>query len=287
MTNALTVFLAVFATCPALCGQGVLEPHPYMRHGIVEHHAGSVTVKADFARPLLQAITAVREEYGWVVDYEDPPYSGKHDVMDMTNPAYRAAHPNASVVLGPAGGPFQSTYQETANTWSSTATERQVLEKIVSDYNRSGNPGNFSVRELPDGSFDVVGTSIHNDSGNDVAVRPILDTPVSVPSIARTYGATLDAILHALPAKASVGVGPLNLLMGGAIKVGGTGVPARNLIMETVATWGVKWVWSLQYDVSRQFYALNLELAMRVGGDSFGLRQLVPIGPGMLTSGSP
>ena len=71
--------------------QGVLEPHRYMERGVIEHQHGTATVKADCARPLAQAITAVREEYGWAVDYEDPPYHSKYDVMDMTNPSYRAA----------------------------------------------------------------------------------------------------------------------------------------------------------------------------------------------------
>lgn len=238
-------------------------------------------MKADFGTPLLQAITAVREEYGWVVDYEDPPYSGKHDVMDMTNPKYRATHPNASVVLGPAAGAFQSTYRATPNMWSSPTAEQKLLEEVVSDYNQSGNPGNFTVRELPDGSFDVVGTSIHDDSGGDVPIKPILDTPISIPRVARSYYKTLQAILTALPVKTGLGVGPTNLLMGGAIKVGGTDVPARNLLMQMIGTWGpAKWVWSLRYNVNDRVYFLNLELASRAEYDSAGQRRLVPVVPG-------
>jgi hypothetical protein len=40
----------------------------------VEHSANSATVVANNPRPLWMAVVALRHEYGWLIDYEDPIY---------------------------------------------------------------------------------------------------------------------------------------------------------------------------------------------------------------------
>jgi hypothetical protein len=283
MRKLLAVALGVVALCGWLVAQGILEPHTYMEHGLIDHHAGTATVKADYAQPLQQAITAVREEYGWVVNFEDPPYQGKHDLIDMTNPKYRPTHPNARIVLGPAGGPFQSTYPETPHMWNSPAAEPDVLEKIVSDYNQSGNPGNFVVRELADGSFDVVGDSIHNDSGEDVPITPALDTSILIPRAARSGRATIDAVLHTLSAKigipAGIGLAPSPLLGQAQFTMGGSSVPARDLIMQVIDGLGRKYVWLFIYEPQPREYLLVLLPVARAEYGAFGQKRLVPVGP--------
>lgn len=279
---AILAFLSMLA-CTSMCAQGILEPHPYMERAVIVHHSGTATVKADSARPLQQAIAAVREEYGWVVDYEDPPYSGSRDVMDMTNPKYRATHPNAPVVLGPAGGTFQSTYPEPASIWSSAAAEQEVLEKIVSDYNESGNPGNFVVRQLSDGSFDVVGASVHSSTGADVSVAPTLDTPIYIASGPRSFSGTVRAILDSLAEKTGVQMGiglmPMSLLISPAanMTLGGSAQPARDYVMQAIA--GLKsCVWVFLYEPRFRQYLLSLLPAGRAQYDSFGSKRLIPIG---------
>ena len=264
--------------------QGVLEPHRYMERGVIEHQHGTATVKADCARPLAQAITAVREEYGWAVDYEDPPYHSKYDVMDMTNPSYRAAHPDAPVVLGPAGGAFQSTYPETPNMRSSPAAEQEVLEKIVSDYNESGNPGDFIVRKLSNGDFDVVGDSLHNDAGVDVAITPVLDTPIYLARGTRSWTGTIKAISNALAAKTglTMGIGLVPMAMSispaATLTIGGSTAPAREFFMQSISGLdGYGWLF-LDEPQFRQ-YLLGLQPVERVRYDSFGNRHLLPISP--------
>lgn len=283
MHKLLVVPLGVVALCGWLVAQGILEPHAYMRHGLIEHHAGTATVKADYARPLQQAISAVREEYGWVVNYEDPPYQGSHDLIDMTNPNYRTTHPNAKVVLGPAGGPFQSTYPETPKMWSSPAAELNVLEKIVFDYNQSGNPGNFVVRELPDGSFDVVGDSIHDNAGAEVSITPVLDTPIYIPRATRSFGGAITAILNALSSKTGIGMGeglmPFNLLPTGHLAIGGSKTSARDLLMQVIDSTGSRYVWLFLYEPPEREYLLGILPVTRAEYDAFGQRRLMPVGP--------
>ena len=191
------IFVLAFASVYGLAhpqGISILSPHPYMPEGVISYHDGTETITCDSPRPLLQAIDAVSEEYGWDVSYEDPPYQGKHDVIDMTNPKWRETHPDAPYTPGPSGGPFQSTYPEQAYVANSLGQEQQVLEKIVSDYNKSGNPGHFVVRVLADGAFDVVGDGVRDDNGVEAPVAPFWDTPISIALAPRTFDATIGGI---------------------------------------------------------------------------------------------
>ena len=276
--------------CGRLCAQGVLEPHPYMQQGVVKHHDGAATVKADHARPLNQAVAAVREEYGWTVNYEDPPYQSKYGVMDMTNPKYRAEHPDAPVRLGPAGGAFQSTYPETPSMWNSSATEQQVLEKVVSDYNKSGNPGNFTVSHLPDGNFDVIGDSIHNDTGAGVHIVPILDTPIYIPRATLSGYGVIQAILNALSAKTGVhmgiGLAPDPLLGQAKFTLGGSNASARALLMQVMDGLGRKYVWEFIYEPEPPEYILVLLPVVRAEYGAFGEKRLIPVGPVAVPGGT-
>src|SRR5580704_3021757 len=66
----------------------------YMERAEVHHQTNSASVVANSPRPLAQAVTALSEEFAWVIDFEDPPYYSKHDLVDDTAPEWRAAHPN-------------------------------------------------------------------------------------------------------------------------------------------------------------------------------------------------
>jgi hypothetical protein len=255
--------IGLTAFCSLLHSQGIsiYSPHPYMPEGVIQYHDGTETVRCDSPRPLLQAINAVSEEYGWDVNYEDPPYQGKHDVIDMTNPKWRETHPDAPFTPGPAGGPFQSTYPEQAYVEKSLGQEQRVLEKIVSDYNRSGNPGHFVVRVLPDGAFDVVGDGSRDDNGNEVRVTPFWDTPISIPLAPRTFDATLGAIMAALSAKTGIRAGGPGSLFGpredaggignAGVKVGSFGTTsARDFFVQLIGQSGpTKLRWTLLYEM--------------------------------------
>ena len=58
------------------------------------------------ARPLADAIKFLEPKLGFAISYEDPPYVYRGDVLDKTDPSYRAAHPNARA-LNPRGGPIE------------------------------------------------------------------------------------------------------------------------------------------------------------------------------------
>jgi hypothetical protein len=53
--------------------------------GIVQHNQNDGTLTANDPRPLMQAIATISQEYGWTVDFEDPPYRSHFDLVDDTD----------------------------------------------------------------------------------------------------------------------------------------------------------------------------------------------------------
>src|SRR5580700_267986 len=94
--------LAVCAPClllilAALHAQTYAKARSYMTEGKIDESPASTRVIADGHRPLFQVIGAFEKDYGWMgllIDYEDPLYESKYDLVDDTAPQWRATHPN-------------------------------------------------------------------------------------------------------------------------------------------------------------------------------------------------
>jgi hypothetical protein len=268
-----TLCLLALAGCAVAAGAQANHKH-YVRRAKVVHQGSSAVVEANDPRPLLQAITAVREEYGWEVDYEDPPYSG---TFDLVRDASMCRQPCGEGFLIPAGGAFQSTYPETPHIWSSPNEELQILDKIVSDYDATQNPGKFEVIQQSNGSYAVVGEFIEDDSGTEVPVHRILDTRISLATATRSAAVTIGLIQDAL-SKASgtdvgSGTGAINVLLQSQVTVGGNDVPARDLLLQTIDQIKLmKLAWDFLYDADGKAYYLNFGPVERVSNDAFGRR---------------
>jgi hypothetical protein len=137
----------------------------FMEAAAVQHNAGSANIVANDPRPLAQAVSALRKEYGWLIDYEDPPYVSDSELVDVTDPQWRASHPGAPGYRIAAGGLFQCEYVEGSDILT-LAGQESVLRQIVSAYNRSGNPGKFIVRVEEEGRYSVVGCSVKDRTEN-------------------------------------------------------------------------------------------------------------------------
>ena len=212
-----------------------------MLRGVIEHTSpGKATVRANDPTPLLQAVHALAQEYGWVVDFEEPPYQSKYDLVDAASPEWHASHPNGPFGKRLAGGEFHSTYNERSSTQSYSTWEEAVLQQVVSDYTSSGNPGRFEVRKETDQRYAIVGVAVTNDAGVIEATNPLLDTVIFLPTETRTVGETLDLILKLLP-EAVGGVAIDANFFDQPVTVGGTDVPARVLILQTLTRSGVIW----------------------------------------------
>lgn len=268
----------------ALLAQAV-KPY-FMGAGVIEHHGTTGTLTANDPRPLRQAIEAISQEYGWTVDFEDPPYRSHFDLVDNTDPTWRANHPNGKGATRVSGGLFQSNFPE-PSTISSNNAEEQVLQKLVSDYNASGNPGKFVVRKEAEGRYAVVGVSRRDDAGRDEEVDVLLDTAITIPVQERDAKATLRLMVDTLSATSGVKVylGTIGLssdpLQEANLTIGGTNVPVRTLLLQalddvssTSPHFRGIFVWNLLFDADRNDYRLGLESATKTDRDASG-RQII------------
>ena len=258
------------------------SPKPsFMSAAAIEHTATNGTLTANDPRPLKQAVDAIGQEYGWIVDYEDPQLQSNFDPVDDTGPKWRANHPNEKGVVRAAGGAFHSTFPGPSSISGSDA-EDQVLQKLVADYNSSGNPGKFIVREQAGDRYVVTGISRRDNAGNDEAVPAPLDTAISFPTERRDARATLQLIVDSGTAKTRVKIdvvtGPSsNPLRDSAITIGGSEVPARVLLLKaldeissTSPYFQKTFVWDLIFDADMNAYFLLLRTATKTVTDANG-----------------
>jgi hypothetical protein len=261
----------------------------FMKAGTVEHNAdNTATVTANYPSPLLQAIGAVRIEYGWQVNYEEPPYFSQYDLVDATDAKWRASHPLAKGVTRAAGGQFTSRFPEAAN-----ASEEELLKKIVSDYNASGNPGKFELRKEGAQSYSVVGVAVKDEKGNDRTLVPLLDTRLTEPSQELSANDALNLLLSLLGSQTGktviVGTYPVSTFLQAHGVAGGDNVPARILLGQVCALTGRPILWEITYvaDTEPATYVVNIQIAHRSQTDALGNRTLVPIDFSGHISGSP
>lgn len=226
----------------------------------------TIVIKAHNARPLEQAVEALREQYGWMVDFEDPPY-------DSTDPNWRKLHPSAKGVRRINGELFEARIVLPPNT-DLVAQPEIVLNKLVSDYAQSKNPGRFVVKKDDNGRYDIVGISVEDDEGNPKNIMPIFDTRITIPKDKRSMFETLRIILNAVELKTGVRVGfgyaPASLLLHTQIRVGGSNTNARQLLAQALDGSGYALIWRLFYEPNHQMYFMNIEFATQMSQDNSG-----------------
>jgi hypothetical protein len=253
----------------------------YIDRADVRHVAGSVFVVSNDPRPLSQALVGISEEYARLVDFEDPPYYSKYDLVDDTSPQWRATHPTEKGVTVIGGEFFQTEFPESPDAGSSAAGAEHILENVVSDYNASTNPGRFTVRDEGDGRFAIVGTELKDEDGKEQAVTPILDTLISIPTESRDAITGISAILDALSAKTHtkviLGMMPISALQRSKVTVGGDNTSARNLLLQMLSATKLKLSWHLYYDNDVKMYALNLLPLRQAQYDASGNRTTIDI----------
>src|ERR1017187_5420808 len=93
---------------------------------------------ADGPRPLLRALGALHEKYGWTVNCEDPQYPAES--RPPTNPRWR--HPNAGSFRGDS---FSGIQHRAAP--DSRPDENSVLTIVVDAYNQRNAIAQFELRQ--------------------------------------------------------------------------------------------------------------------------------------------
>jgi hypothetical protein len=149
---------------------------------IVHHNDGSstATVFTYGHMPLQEAILTINEEYGWGINYEDVPTVNASELVDENAELRRlnqGFHEDLMDGLSPKAKPFSSTFTELDTRHADKDT---VLQKLLSDYNSSPNPGKFRLERTAQNSYVVIGVKYKSETGDEVEYKPILDCPISL-----------------------------------------------------------------------------------------------------------
>jgi hypothetical protein len=225
------------------------EKAPYLRHATISENAGTIQVVANSPRPLAQALDALQEKYGWLAGYEDPRFISP---SDLTEPASTGAQ------IFPSGGAFK------AEIPASVSDEEKFLQILADAYNGSENPGRFVVRKTKQGTFTLIGTQAKDAQGHLSPQKPMLDTPVTLLASQRTVTDTIDLISKKIAEQRSVkitlGVSPRAVVDHTKVKVGGTKVSARELLLQILSQLQGNFYWRLLFDPNSKGYVLDLHL---------------------------
>jgi hypothetical protein len=239
--------LSVFVSIQAL-SQTTQGVRPYLKEATISQAAGRVRIDANSPRPLAQVLDALRKKYGWVVDYEDPQYVSSVDLA--------LAPDTVSQSQVPAGGSFSVEFSP------ATPDQEKTLRLVVNSYNRSKNPGQFDLRGNGQGTFFVVGTAARDEKGGMSPQQVLFDIPVTLPTEERTITDTVNLICQQITAQSHItvtlGVSPRSLLDRAAIKVGGTKVPAREVLLQSLAATHHSLYWRLLFDPNSKGYFLSI-----------------------------
>jgi hypothetical protein len=242
---------------PQVLSQTARDTSSYLKRATVSENAGTTRIVANSPRPLVEVLDALREKYGWVVDYEDPQFISKLDLIETGGPGNSAANSNLPPRI-PAGGPFSVEFPATA------PDEEKVLQLVVDAYNRTDNPGRFELRKSKQGVFIVVGAQARDARGQIAHQRVLFDVPLTLASSKRSMGETVNLLCQKIRAgggvAVTVGVSPRSLMVGTQVTVGGTKVSARDLLLQTLTSTGRNLYWRLLFDPQSKGYYLDLHL---------------------------
>lgn len=245
-TKRYTFFFLIFSLSLRMFSQTASPREAYRQDATVSENAGAVHISADSPRPLEQVLDALQRKYGWVVNYEDPQYVATSDYVENAGGEHSRL---------PAGRTFSIEFP--------TGTpEEKVLRLIVDAYDKSGNPGHFEMRQLADGSFDIVGTEAHDEKGK-MSPQPVpLDLSVTLSADERPVNETVDQICQEVTKQLhfdfNLGISPRSFLLRATAKIGGTNKSAREFLTQSLTATHQRVYWRLLFDPNSKTYLLNL-----------------------------
>ena len=221
------------------------ETSTYSKQAVISESGATVKVDANNPRPLEQTLGALQQKYGWVVNYEDPQYVSQADLSEGEGPGGSKL---------PRGGRFSVEFplgQE----------KEKSVQAVLDAYNRSENPGRFELRKISD-ALVVVGVEAHDAQGKLSPQKPVLDTPITLPTKQRSATDSLNLICRKIALQrgipVNIGISPRNVMNHNNVGIGGTKVSARDLLIRTLAGTHRNLYWRLLFDPKSKGYFLNI-----------------------------
>jgi len=261
-----------------VAAQSVPVPN-FLDRAVIRHDGHQVTVVANDSLPLLQAIDALRLEYGWQVNWESAPSYSDFDLVDDTSPKWRIAHPTEAGVTRPAGGVFTATFPEPDT--SDPGAERLAITRLLQRYNATDNPGRYVLRAEPNGQLAVIGEQVRDETGALRRISPVLDTPITLTRAERTVEETINLIFAALESATGKRIVfaelSHSLFINTHVNIGGERIKARELLEQAFASTQRPILYDLCYNADVPAYIISTSLAMKEESDGIGGHKLVPV----------
>ena len=216
-------------------------------------------INASGPRPLLQAVEAVQGKYGWVLDYEDPEYT--------TAPGGAASRPSPphhlhSYAAGAdAGDGFSLQFNVGADP-NIPPDQQKFLTALVDAYNQSAGTAQFKLLKQQHNSFAIVGVAVQGANEQMIAQQPVLDLPITLVRASRNTADAIAAICHQVSRQSKLPISihlAANASPSATAVIGGSAVPARELLSQALATMGDKAYWQLLYDGQNKSYDLDIK----------------------------
>jgi hypothetical protein len=238
---------------------------------------GGAQLNIDDPRPVAKAAEELVARYGYVITYEDPPFSYEGDLRDVTTQVRRDldrySPGKAPKVLVPRGGTLTVSLPSSASGVS-TQTMASALGQLVRAHSSRDQGGRFRVVQVGD-IFHIVPYEIKDRNGNWIAQNSILDSPISLPIEDRTEVGMLDAVVTAVSSVAHAkihisggfGMGIENPDRPASYRLGANNEPARDVLMRALVllndpkagTWRPqRQRWQLLYDSDASSYFLDI-----------------------------
>lgn len=224
------------------------------------------TITVDDPRPVAKAIEVLEARYGWVITYEDPPFTHESDVTDVTQQVRRDLDQfepgKAPRVLIPKGGVLEARYA-VANDTDAPIDPDATIQSILDAHGTSGHPGSFRLEgKAP--LFHVVPTSVKGSDGRPVPITSILDVPISLLPKERSGVELMEEVCAAVGrtthSNVVMGTVPTNLFAHARVQLEATDTPAREVLLRGLAAIGGKLSWQILYDPGLKLHVVNVAL---------------------------
>ncbi len=292
MKTATTYLLACVSLVSA-CVLGLLlfERHTYAQ---VARPSNNVRLSVvDEPRPLARAADLLQRKLGVGISYEDPPWIYQGDLVEAANlPSnleIKKTSPRFHATV-PAVGSLDLSLPFNVASHSISIPAISVLQDLLSEHVRRGNPGEFKVLTLG-GDFSIVPFVARDKVGNSLAVRSPLDFAVSFPNAARDGNAALKTLCEAITEASGMRTsanGVPKLFFTTTVSLNATNEPARDVLVRLLRTltWPdprqnvvpiPKLSWRLLYDPEAQAYFLNIGLVLKETLGATGQTMLVTV----------
>lgn len=213
----------------------------------IENIDNKARIVVESGRPLASAALELATQYGWQINYEDPPFLDPQDLQDVTAMVSRTPNPEHRVLF-PKGGTLEAEFPLSAGKPENPA---HILQSLIEAHHQKGNPGLFRLEQR--GSvFTIVPTGVKDKRGQLIDQKSLMDTHISLAIQEGTLEIMVNAITAAVTQTSGTKVGvftaPINFFYQTKVRLNTNSGTARDLLQSTLDASGAKLAWQLRCD---------------------------------------